>query len=89
MSKALLALSVLTFVAGCSNAPTRPAVASTNQAGTSGNLVDSCAQATNNRLQPVGQPCRTYSKSEIDTTGQFNSAANALGLLDPSITVHH
>jgi hypothetical protein len=31
---------------------------------------------------------RTYSKEDVDRTGQTD-VANALRMLDPSITVHH
>jgi hypothetical protein len=52
-----------------------------------------CAPATASRLparpdQCSASPGRTYSHAEVQQTGQTN-VADALQLLDPSITVHH
>ena len=50
----------------------------------------SCLTETGSRIPPPSK-CRGYGRSysgnDIDRTGQI-SAADALGLLDPSITVH-
>jgi hypothetical protein len=50
-----------------------------------------CLTATGSRVAPGTSKCRgfgrAYSSEDIDRTGQ-TSAADALALLDPSITVH-
>jgi len=64
------------------NAKTNPATAAVVKDPT-------CLTETGSRVP--GSKCRgygrSYSNEDIDRTGQTN-AADALGLLDPSITVH-
>jgi hypothetical protein len=47
---------------------------------------------TGSRISQAGTACtgpgRSYSQADIANTGQ-TTAAGALGLLDPSVTVHH
>lgn len=50
-----------------------------------------CLTETGSRISPAPPKCRgigrSYSSDDIQRTGQ-TSAADALGLLDPSVTVH-
>jgi hypothetical protein len=52
-----------------------------------------CSLATASRIaqgpdQCSASPGRTYSQQDVERTGQTN-VADALQMLDPSITVHH
>ena len=51
-----------------------------------------CLTDTGDRISSGKQGCRgygrSYSKDDIDRTG-LTTAGDALGLLDPSVTVHH
>lgn len=52
----------------------------------------SCLQDTGSRITPAPSMCRgvgrSYTSEDIERTGS-NSAADALKLLDSSVTVHH
>jgi hypothetical protein len=66
------------------NAKSKPAVSAAAQD-------PNCLTDTGSRIAAGTSKCRgfgrSYSGTDIDRTGQTN-AADALGLLDPSITVH-
>ena len=51
-----------------------------------------CLKDTGSRIAPAPSMCRgvgnSYTSEDIDRTGS-TSAADALKLLDPSVTVHH
>jgi hypothetical protein len=67
------------------NAKSKPAVSA------AANTDPSCLTDTGSRIAPAPSKCRgigsSYSSTDIDRTGKTN-AADALGQLDPSITVH-
>jgi hypothetical protein len=74
---------------GCSSTPQprpdTPAAASTTPRP--------CAPVTASRIPARPDECspspgRTYSQEDVERTGQTN-VADALQMLDPSITVHH
>jgi hypothetical protein len=66
------------------NAKSKPAVSAAAQDPT-------CLTDTGSRIAPPPPKCRgignSYSSTDIDRTGKTN-AADALGQLDPAITVH-
>lgn len=69
-------------ICGCATTNTNPPANGSAKAPT-------CMQNTGSRL-PSGNCSagRTYTHQDIDQTGQ-QSAAGALGMLDPSVTVGH
>ncbi|MGB6353341.1 MAG: hypothetical protein WBF21_05135 [Steroidobacteraceae bacterium] len=52
----------------------------------------SCLTSTGTRVQVAGSDCsaigRAYSSEDIDRTGA-TTTADALRLMDPSVTIHH
>jgi hypothetical protein len=67
------------------NAKSKPAVSAATEKDPSCLTDTGSRLAGNSKCRGYG---RAYSSSDIDRTGQTD-AANALALLDPSITVHH
>jgi len=89
MLRTLLICAVISASAmGCSGAPQpRP---DTQAAATSPRP---CSLPTASRIPAKSDECsavpgRTYSETDVERTGQTN-AADALRMLDPTITVHH
>ena len=84
MVKTFLFCMTVTLAACASTHPTaRTAAAQTG--------ATSCGQnSTASRIpnQCSASPVRTYSQEDVQRTGQTD-VANALQMLDPSITVHH
>jgi hypothetical protein len=89
MIRTLLICAVVSASAlGCSTTQQRPdaqATASTANA-------NPCVQHSASRIPPrpgeCSAPGRTYSDTDIRNTGQTN-LADALQMLDPSVSVHH
>jgi hypothetical protein len=74
---------------GCSITQPRPDAQQTASAATR----QPCALETGSRIAPNPGECsmapgRSYSQTDIQRTGEVD-VAEALHLLDPSITVHH
>jgi hypothetical protein len=90
MLRTLLICAVVSASAlGCSGAPQPRPDASAAAAATA----RPCALPTASRLPAKPDECsatpgRTYSDTEVQQTGQTN-VADALRMLDPSVTVHH
>jgi hypothetical protein len=90
MLRTLLVCAVVSASAmGCSAAPQPRPDASAAAAASA----RPCSLPTASRLPARPDECsatpgRTYSETEVKQTGQTN-AADALQMLDPSITVHH
>ena len=82
MTKTFLLCMTLTLAACATSTPTtRTAAAQPAQ----------CQQnSTASRIPKMcsASPVRTYSQEDVERTGQTD-VANALQMLDPSITVHH
>jgi hypothetical protein len=88
MFRTLLICAVVSASAlGCSTTPQPRPV--TQAAATSSRL---CSVSTGSHLPKPNEcgasPGRSYSEEDIQRTGQTN-VGDALGMLDPSITVHH
>ena len=83
MLKTFLLCVTATLTACASTVPTTPAPARTAAVQCP---EDSTASRIPNRCS--SSPVRTYSQEDVQRTGQTN-VANALQMLDPSITVHH
>jgi len=81
----VVAAAALFGCATTENAKPQPAASAATAAD------PNCLTATGSRIAPGTSKCRgfgrAYSSEDIDRTGQ-TSAADALALLDPSITVH-
>jgi hypothetical protein len=91
LSMGLVASAVL-LLAACGTAPAKRAETSASTA-----VPQRCFGTTTSasRIPPrpnecatAASPVRSWSSEEIDRTGATD-AANALRLLDPSVTVHH
>ena len=77
-------LCVTVMLAACaSTTPTATPTARTAAAGCPGN-----STASRIPKQCSASPVRTYSQEDVERTGQTD-VANALQMLDPSISVHH
>lgn len=84
----LISTLVSACLAACASSPS-----STSTASAKNTVPPNCIRDTGSRLpaKPPGcqnLPGRTYSQTDIERTGQTD-AASALGMLDPSVTVHH
>ncbi|HET9389835.1 MAG TPA: hypothetical protein VFO44_09330 [Steroidobacteraceae bacterium] len=84
----LICTLVSASLLGCATSP-NPRTASAKDAA----LRPNCIRDTGSRLPANPPGCqnvagRSYSQDDIDRTGQTD-AANALRMLDPSVTVHH
>ena len=90
MYRTLLICAVISAsVLGCSTTQPRPDAQQTASAATT----QPCALQTGSRIAPKPGECsmapgRSYSQTDIERTGEVD-VAEALHLLDPSITVHH
>lgn len=90
LKRILICTAIAASLIGCASGPaSHDATASAKDAA----LQPNCIRDTGSRLpaSPPGcrnLPGRSYSQTDIDRTGQTD-AANALGLLDPSVSVHH
>ena len=79
MFKTFLLCITVTLAACASTTPTaRTAAADCGQNTTASRIPNRCSTS----------PVRTYSQEDVERTGQTD-VANALQMLDPSITVHH
>ena len=80
MFKTFLLCVTVTLAACASTTPTttRTAAAGCAQNSTASRIPKQCSAS----------PVRTYSQEDVQRTGQTD-VANALQMLDPSITVHH
>ncbi len=89
MNRILTSLTVVSvFIAGCTAAPRAQPDTRTANAATEHCVVRSASRIPT----PAGgcsiTPGRVYSQQDVERTGQ-TSVGDALGMLDPSITVHH
>jgi hypothetical protein len=82
-----LAIGAACWIAAC--AATGNAPARNDGAPVAASRVG-CAQQTGSRFSGEGciGPAHSYSQNDIANTGQ-TTVAGALGLLDPTVTVHH
>jgi hypothetical protein len=84
-----IALGAACGIAGC--AATGDAPARNDSAPVAATRVG-CVAQTGSRITEPGAGCigpaQSYSQSDIANTGQ-TTVAGALGLLDPTVTVHH
>lgn len=79
MFKTFLICVTLTLAACASTTPaTRTAATGCAENSTASRIPNQCSAS----------PVRTYSQEDVQRTGQTD-VANALQMLDPSITVHH
>jgi len=79
MFKTFLFCMTVTLAACASTTPTaRTAAADCGRNSTASRIPNQCSPS----------PVRTYSQEDVQRTGQTD-VANALQMLDPSITVHH
>lgn len=82
------AVATVLVVAAC--ASTTPNVKPTASAAVANN--PACLTQTGSRITGDSSNCmafgRSYSRSDIDTTGRMD-VGDALQVLDPSVTVHH
>jgi hypothetical protein len=84
----LIATLVSASLGGCASTSSNTSTASAKNA-----VPPNCIRDTGTRLpaKPPGCqnfPGRSYSQNDIDRTGQTDTA-EALRMLDPSVTVHH
>ena len=90
MYRTLLICAVISAsILGCSTTKPRPDTQQTASAATK----QPCALETGSRIAPQPGECstspgRSYSQTDIERTGSVD-VADALHLLDPSITVQH
>jgi hypothetical protein len=87
----LLAACLIALAACASHPPSAPRNATANAASNSGSPVG-CVNKTATRLPTTPQDCAGFGNSHPDSairaTGQVQ-AADALRMLDPSVTVNH
>ena len=90
MYRTLLICAVISAsILGCTTTQPQPDAQQTASAATA----QPCALQTGSRIAPKPGECsmapgRSYSQTDIERTGEVD-VAEALHLLDPSITVHH
>ena len=90
MYRTLLICAVISAsILGCTSTQPRPDTQQTALAATT----QPCVLETGSRIAPKPGECsaspgRSYSQTDIERTGKVD-VADALQLLDPSITVHH
>lgn len=89
MNSKWIALGAACWMAGCASTGNAPGK---NDAPPAAAALPGCVQHTGTRIPDTNAGCtapgRSYSQTDIATTGQ-TSVVGALGLLDPSLTVHH
>jgi hypothetical protein len=84
-----IAFAAVCWLAGCASTGGAPA---RNDAAPLAATPAGCVSQTGSRIAQAATACtgpgRSYSQADIANTGQ-STAAEALRLLDPTITVHH
>jgi hypothetical protein len=87
MSKTLLLCAFLAAAgaAGCASSPSEPQTA---RHARSAATDPSCVQASRIPSNTCNAPGSSWSRTDLDRTGQ-NNPADALSQLDPRVQVHH